>query len=68
MGLFDLFRAQKLRMPTADEALPGNERVMPLLPAHRVYGTPLDGEFPGMERALFGLGCFWGAEIGRAHV
>jgi peptide-methionine (S)-S-oxide reductase len=35
---------------------------MPLPPRHLVFGTPLDAPFPGMQRAIFGMGCFWGAE------
>jgi len=50
------------RMPTADEALGGREAPVPVPDAHFVNGAPLQGEFAGMERALFGMGCFWGAE------
>jgi peptide-methionine (S)-S-oxide reductase len=53
----------KTRMPAQDEALPGREARMPVPAAHHVNGAPLQPPFPaGMEQALFGLGCFWGAE------
>jgi peptide-methionine (S)-S-oxide reductase len=35
---------------------------MPVPAAHFVLGVPLDGPFPGLELAMFGMGCFWGAE------
>lgn len=54
--------SKKLRLPTPETALPGRTESMPLPKAHRVFGTPLDAAFPGMEVAIFGLGCFWGAE------
>jgi peptide-methionine (S)-S-oxide reductase len=55
--------ADKLRMPRPDEALPGRAEKMPIPARHAVNGTPLDGPFPdGTRFALFGLGCFWGAE------
>jgi len=55
--------AKKLRLPTAAEALPGRSEVMPLENRHHVLGMALRPPFPeGAEVALFGLGCFWGAE------
>ena len=52
-----------LRMPTADEALPGRDEPMPLAGEHFVNGRPVAPPFPdGMTRAVFGMGCFWGAE------
>jgi peptide-methionine (S)-S-oxide reductase len=54
---------QKLRIPEENEALPGRNDAMPVPPAHFVNGNPLEGPFPaGLETAVFGLGCFWGAE------
>ncbi len=58
-----LFGGKKLRMPTADEALPGREETMPVPATHFVNGRTLTPPFPaGTRTALFGLGCFWGAE------
>ncbi len=54
---------KKTMLPTAAEALPGRQIPMPLPPAHEVTGRPLTPPFPAdFEQALFGLGCFWGAE------
>ncbi|MFZ5789327.1 MAG: peptide-methionine (S)-S-oxide reductase MsrA [Pseudomonadota bacterium] len=52
-----------LALPTEAEALPGRAEPMPVPEAHFVNGHKLTPPFPaGLERALFGLGCFWGAE------
>jgi len=54
---------KKLEMPTPEQALPGRAEKMPVPERHYVNGHPLQPPFPqGMEQALFGLGCFWGAE------
>jgi peptide-methionine (S)-S-oxide reductase len=45
-----------------EHALRGRGMEMPLLDRHFVHGRPLKGDFPGCERVLFGMGCFWGAE------
>ncbi|MFL5274868.1 MAG: peptide-methionine (S)-S-oxide reductase MsrA [Myxococcales bacterium] len=52
-----------LRMPAADEALVGRAEPMMVPARHVVLGTPLQPPFPAdIERAVFGMGCFWGAE------
>ena len=58
-----LFAAKKTTMPRPDEALPGRSAPIATAERHAVNGRPLQGPYPeGLERALFGLGCFWGAE------
>jgi peptide-methionine (S)-S-oxide reductase len=53
----------KLRLPRPDEALPGRAATMPVAPTHAVLGNPMTRPFPGgIATAMFGLGCFWGAE------
>jgi len=58
-----LFRKKRLDLPTADEALPGRTQRMAVPATHFVNGRRLEPPFPaGARLALFGLGCFWGAE------
>ena len=62
MALFSAKR-KKLEMPSSAEALPGRCDEMPVPAKHHVLGTLLKPPFPaGLEVAVFGLGCFWGAE------
>lgn len=54
---------KKMSLPTPEQALPGRSDKMPVPERHFVNGNPLQPPFPaGMEQAVFGLGCFWGAE------
>jgi peptide-methionine (S)-S-oxide reductase len=54
---------KKLEMPSAATALPGRTAPIPTASHHFVNGRPLKGPYPdGFETAIFGLGCFWGAE------
>jgi peptide-methionine (S)-S-oxide reductase len=56
-------KRKPLSMPSREEALPGRPEEMPTAARHFVNGAPLKGPYPqGAERAMFGLGCFWGAE------
>jgi peptide-methionine (S)-S-oxide reductase len=58
-----LFSRPKTQLVTPGEALPGRADPMPVPTRHEVLGTPLTPPFPdGIETAVFGLGCFWGAE------
>jgi peptide-methionine (S)-S-oxide reductase len=60
-----MFRADptKLRMPTKEEALPGRADPIPVPEVHFVNGNRIVPPFPeGMQLAMFGMGCFWGAE------
>ncbi|WP_239309276.1 peptide-methionine (S)-S-oxide reductase MsrA, partial [Frankia sp. Cj3] len=59
-----LFARHKPVLPTAERALPGRSQAAFAVPdRHAVLGTPLRGPFPaGFQIAVFGLGCFWGAE------
>lgn len=53
----------KARLPDPEQALPGCDRALPVTNRHFVRGTPIRPPFPADTRtALFGLGCFWGAE------
>jgi peptide-methionine (S)-S-oxide reductase len=58
-----LFREKNVEMVGRENALPGRDATMPVPERHEVLGTPIAPPFPeGLERAVFGLGCFWGAE------
>ena len=54
---------KKLKMPEASDALPGRSLRMRVPDSHHVLGTRLQPPFPdGLQQAMFGMGCFWGAE------
>ncbi len=58
-----LFSKKPDQLPSAENALPGRDAPMPVAAQHFVNGNPLAGPFPAeMQQAIFGLGCFWGAE------
>ena len=58
-----LFFREKTKMIDAERALPGRETEIPVPDKHFVLGTPLKPPFPeGLQTAVFGMGCFWGAE------
>ena len=55
--------SNKERMPTPQEALPGRDTPMQISPIHFVSGNSIKPPFPEhIEKIIFGLGCFWGAE------
>ncbi len=57
------FMRKSLSIPTAAEAMTGRDHAIPTAQTHFVNGAPLKGPYPqGAQMALFGLGCFWGAE------
>jgi peptide-methionine (S)-S-oxide reductase len=58
-----MFGFRKPEMPAPEEALAGRDQPIPVIATHAVLGHPMVPPFPaGFESAVFGLGCFWGAE------
>jgi peptide-methionine (S)-S-oxide reductase len=65
MGILDFLSGDRAKqtLPSPADALPGRPEPMPVADRHTVLGTPIAGTLPdGAELAVFGLGCFWGAE------
>ncbi|KTQ96681.1 methionine sulfoxide reductase A, partial [Aureimonas ureilytica] len=61
--MFGLNFLKKTQLPSSADALPGREQPIPTAQTHFVNGAPLKAPFgDGVETAIFGLGCFWGAE------
>jgi peptide-methionine (S)-S-oxide reductase len=57
------FTQQKIALPSPEQSLPGRNTKMVVSQQHKVLGSPLQEPFPeGLEKVVFGLGCFWGAE------
>ncbi len=60
--MFNFF-SKKSHMVDATQALPGRPDALPTAALHFVNGAPIKGPYPGdCEQAIFGMGCFWGAE------
>jgi peptide-methionine (S)-S-oxide reductase len=58
-----MFFHAKATIPTVNEALKGRDQAVPVPERHAVLGQPLQGPFPAqLDQAVFGMGCFWGAE------
>lgn len=61
--VLNMLYGKKTQMPSPDDALPGRDTPIPVPPRHHTLDAPLQGPFPeGMAQAMFGMGCFWGAE------
>jgi len=59
----NMWHQKKFTLPSADEALPGRDQAMAISGRHLVLGTNMQPPYPqGVQQAIFGLGCFWGAE------
>ncbi len=61
MNIFARF-SKPMTLPTAEDALPGRSEPIETAERHAVNGEKLKGPWPGMETAVFAMGCFWGAE------
>jgi peptide-methionine (S)-S-oxide reductase len=58
-----IFETKSPKMPSRSDALPGRAEKMPVPERHHVKGTRIAPPFPeGLKLAMFGMGCFWGAE------
>jgi peptide-methionine (S)-S-oxide reductase len=61
--MFSFLSPNKTRVVSADEALPGRAEPMAVTAVHRVNGHPMTPPYPeALRTAIFGMGCFWGAE------
>jgi len=61
--MFSSTSPEKITIPSAETALPGRAEKLQVADRHVVTGNPMTGPFPdNLETAVFGMGCFWGAE------